>query len=71
MGTHDPIMVVPQCFTHITAETQSLRDQIEANTDDHILSDPHGVPDTALFTKHWDGLDGSVQDFWEAHHGGI
>lgn len=65
MSGYDPIMVVPQCFTHLTNETISLREQIEANSDFHTLEDPLGLPHGKLFTGFYDYIESAVKSKWE------
>lgn len=68
MGKYDPILVVPDSFFHVSSELQSLRDQVEEP--ELRISDPFGIPDGVLFTKHWDFIDGVVEDFWEGELNG-
>lgn len=69
MPGYGPIMVVPQCFTHVPDQTYSLRNQIEANSDFHTLEDPLGMPHGALFTGFYDFIESGVKSFWEAQDG--
>lgn len=69
MGKLDPIMVVPQCFTFVTDEIYSLREQILANTDLHTLEDPLGKPEGPLDTGFHDFISGEIERFWEAKYG--
>ena len=64
-GKYDPIMVTPQCFTHLTSNTIALREQIAANSDLHTMSDPLGTPGGVLFTGFYDFQESAVKKHWE------